>query len=272
MSIPQASLSSPRVGRYSNNSMRVRGFTLIELLVVIAIIAILAALLLPALKKARDQALRTSCMGNVKQLVLGFHSYISDFDGYYKPKVSNNFSPQIWEGYNPVDYRRVSHGTLYDYLGSLDVYFCPGTEWPNTSWYNFPPSTTKANWGKANCYGISSYVDGYYLLGQCQKWRVTSYDKNPAIFADSLQAGIPPSPTSDANIVPARNHRSEGFNVGKLDGSAMWFTAGQIRQWNGMCERNTFATDNPTTGFHGGCSAFWSVVSGFNLTHISIFP
>jgi prepilin-type N-terminal cleavage/methylation domain-containing protein/prepilin-type processing-associated H-X9-DG protein len=66
------------------------GFTLIELLVVIAIIAILAAILFPVFARARENARRTSCLSNMKQIGLGFMQYTQDYDERYPP----NF-PQI---------------------------------------------------------------------------------------------------------------------------------------------------------------------------------
>ena len=68
---------------------RSKSFTLIELLVVIAIIAILAAMLLPALSKAREKARTISCVNNLKQLNLAFVTYGDAFDGWY-PLYDNN--------------------------------------------------------------------------------------------------------------------------------------------------------------------------------------
>ena len=59
-----------------------KAFTLIELLVVIAIVSVLAALLLPALQRARQSAMAVSCVSNLKQLGLAFNFYQSDFDNY----------------------------------------------------------------------------------------------------------------------------------------------------------------------------------------------
>ena len=60
-----------------------RGFTLIELLVVIAIIAILAAILFPVFARARENARRSSCQSNLKQIALGFTQYTQDYDEHY---------------------------------------------------------------------------------------------------------------------------------------------------------------------------------------------
>ena len=62
---------------------RKSGFTLIELLVVIAIIAILAAILFPVFARAREKARETSCLSNVRQIMLGMQMYVQDHNGMY---------------------------------------------------------------------------------------------------------------------------------------------------------------------------------------------
>ena len=80
--------------------MKRKGFTLIELLVVVAIIAILAAMLMPALSKAREKARAAVCMNNLKQLYTAFRMYINDYDQYLP--VYNPPGPWYWDNWEKL--------------------------------------------------------------------------------------------------------------------------------------------------------------------------
>jgi prepilin-type N-terminal cleavage/methylation domain-containing protein len=108
-------------------------FTLIELLVVIAIIAILAALLLPALSKAKDQAFKTECTSNLKQWGDALVMYAGDNRNYF-PDNSRGvdlswMSPLIVSNFYPSYLTRDHPGTVKTPRALTDVLFCPTDQW-----------------------------------------------------------------------------------------------------------------------------------------------
>jgi prepilin-type N-terminal cleavage/methylation domain-containing protein/prepilin-type processing-associated H-X9-DG protein len=110
-----------------------QGFTLIELLVVIAIIAILAAILFPVFARARENARRTSCMSNLKQLGLGTMMYAQDYDDFY-PLSYNSVSGYWWQVIQP-------------YTKSTQINICPSSPFASTAGYE---GGTRGNYGANN--------------------------------------------------------------------------------------------------------------------------
>src|SRR5215210_7849524 len=101
------------------------GFTLIELLVVIAIVAILAAILFPAFSRARENARRTACISNMRQIGLGLLQYTQDYDDrntrhYYG---SSSGASDAITNYKWMD-------ALYPYVRSEGLFNCPSHSLP----------------------------------------------------------------------------------------------------------------------------------------------
>jgi len=130
------------------NRIFLTGFTLIELLVVIAIIAILMAILMPALRAARDQGRRVHCVSNVRTLAMAWFMYQDDNDSMLvsgnvpRSAQFNELPDTFWveppqgplgsyTGEQPIledELRGIERGGLYSYVKDVDVYRCPADD------------------------------------------------------------------------------------------------------------------------------------------------
>ncbi|MEN6549344.1 MAG: DUF1559 domain-containing protein [Armatimonadia bacterium] len=208
-----------------------RGFTLIELLVVIAIIAILAAILFPVFAKAREKARQSSCLSNVKQMMLGVLSYAQDYDERLPFQWENiTAAPHTPPGQAAATTYYTFPEFLMPYTKNDQIFQCPSKQFAtmNAPYLTYP----------------TAYVYNSKLAGQAQG--VVMQPANTIAIFDGWGAmdtggwtdvslantisGTPDAFATAAVCTTVRRH-NDGANVGFVDGHAKWLnraTASQI--------------------------------------------
>ncbi len=134
-----------------------RGFTLIELLVVISIIALLIALLLPALGKAQESARHTQCQSNARQMAIGYVAYTSDYNERLMGGAPAN-DPEAFV-YSGGDEKAITQGALYRYVSSVEFYRCPEDPNGNLRSYSIPGVLNGEGWKNAQQQGTDKISD-----------------------------------------------------------------------------------------------------------------
>jgi prepilin-type N-terminal cleavage/methylation domain-containing protein/prepilin-type processing-associated H-X9-DG protein len=191
-----------------------RGFTLIELLVVIAIIAILAAILFPVFARAREKARQTSCLSNIKQIMLAAMAYAQDYDETL-PHCSWYYAPDATTVVNWYE-------VLQPYMENTAIMICPS----NPKAYGIGASYAVGyGWN----YQEFGYCDASHYSGWATPLGEIDEPATTILLGDSADnnSGSRYLYKGDSSQRLPRRH-NQGGNMGLCDGHAKWYNIGAL--------------------------------------------
>jgi len=213
---------------YSASRGKKSGFTLIELLVVIAIIAILAAILFPVFARARENARRTSCLSNVKQIALGVFMYSQDYDEKLPLQYIDLDGSDSWTPGTNADSDKGWAQIMQPYLKSTQIFQCPSES-------GAPTATEIETGAEYSDYWINTAVDGKsdatfdypsqtVLLGDGGAGSA-AYGSNGCSTTDSSTGACTTDTSTNTHAyIPGggATRHLDGTNYGFADGHVKW--------------------------------------------------
>jgi len=210
------------------------GFTLIELLVVVAIIAILSAILLPAVNNAKQKGVQAKCLSNTRQLAVASNLYLSDYELFpFRPPGGYLPHAMVGAGFD------LNQSFIQPYLGDRDrVMFCPGFRLGSVR----NPSVQGYNYGNTFVtyqYFVQTNPDGSSAAIPTETRKLTAAVPLWGCLTVKKTTGVYLAHDSDEKAIEPR-----GANVSNSDGSSRWAV------WESMesffqSPRNTFYWPKP---------------------------